>query len=156
MNMTATLFGQMITFAILVWFVNRFLWRPLTAAMAQRTRRIESGLEAAEQGRRQQQAAEAEAHRLIQQARTRAEEIMAQAREREAEIAEGAKREAVQEKARLITAADAEIERMVSAAREQLRHDLAGLVVEGARRIVGIEVDPQRHHALIADLGAQL
>ena len=156
MNMTATLFGQMITFAILVWFVNRFLWRPLNAAMAERTRRIEGGLAAAEQGRRQRQAAEEEAQRLIGQARSRAEEIIAQAREREAEVAAGAKREALREKARLIAAAESEIERMIATAREHLRRDLAGLVVEGAGRIVGHEVDPQRHHALIADLGARL
>lgn len=156
MNMTATLFGQMITFAILVWFVNRVLWRPLTAAMAQRTRRIESGLEAAEQGRRQQQQAEEEARRVIGQARVRAEEIIAQAREREGEIADGAKREATKEKARLIAAAESEIERMIAAAREQLRHELAGLVVEGAGRIVALEVDAQRHHAMITELGARL
>jgi len=156
MNMTATLFGQMITFAILVWFVNRVLWRPLNATMAQRTWRIESGLEAAEQGRRQQQQAQEEAHRLILEARSRAEEIISQAREREAEIADGAKREAVHEKARLISAADAEIERMIAAAREHLRHDLAALVVEGAGRIIAMDVDTQRHHALIADLGARL
>ena len=50
MNVTATLFGQMITFIVFVWFIKAYLWEPLTQAMESRTKKISDGLAAAEQG----------------------------------------------------------------------------------------------------------
>ncbi len=58
MSITATLIGQMVTFAVLVWFVMRFLWEPMTSMMAERTTRIADGLAAAERGKHEQQLAE--------------------------------------------------------------------------------------------------
>ena len=52
MNVTATLFGQMITFIVFVWFVKAYLWEPLTDAMESRTKKISEGLAAAEQGQK--------------------------------------------------------------------------------------------------------
>jgi len=52
MNVTATLFGQMITFIVFVWFVKAYLWEPLTDAMESRTKKITDGLVAAEQGQK--------------------------------------------------------------------------------------------------------
>ena len=49
MNVTATLFGQMITFIVFVWFIKAYLWEPLTQAMESRTKKISDGLAAAEQ-----------------------------------------------------------------------------------------------------------
>ena len=50
MNVTATLFGQMITFVIFVWFIKAYLWEPLTKAMDDRSNKIADGLAAAEKG----------------------------------------------------------------------------------------------------------
>ena len=47
MNITATLFGQMITFVIFVWFIKAYLWEPLTSAMDERTNKIADGLASA-------------------------------------------------------------------------------------------------------------
>ncbi|MCA1854022.1 MAG: F0F1 ATP synthase subunit B, partial [Beggiatoa sp.] len=44
MDINATLLGQAITFAILVWFTMRFVWPPLTKAMAERAKNIADGL----------------------------------------------------------------------------------------------------------------
>ena len=52
MNVTATLFGQMITFIVFVWFIKAYLWEPLTQAMESRTKKISEGLAAAEQGQK--------------------------------------------------------------------------------------------------------
>ena len=47
MNVTATLFGQMLTFVIFVWFIKAYLWEPLTKAMEDRSNKIADGLAAA-------------------------------------------------------------------------------------------------------------
>ena len=51
MNVTLTLIGQMGTFAVLIWFVMKFLWNPILQVMEDRTNRISEGLAAAERGR---------------------------------------------------------------------------------------------------------
>lgn len=156
MNLTATLFGQMLSFAILVLFVNRVLWRPLTAAMAQRTQRIEAGLKAAEHGRLQEQLAQKEALKVIKQARSRAADIIQQAQSRRAAIFETTLREAQEQKDRLIASAEEEVERMVDRAREQLRREMAGLVLEAAGQIALADMDHRRHDTLVDDLLARL
>ena len=52
MNVTATLFGQMITFVIFVWFIKAYLWEPLINAMDERTNKISEGLASAELGQK--------------------------------------------------------------------------------------------------------
>ena len=47
MNVTATLFGQMGTFLVLVLFVMKFLWKPILDALEDRRTRIAEGLAAA-------------------------------------------------------------------------------------------------------------
>ena len=51
MDINATLLGQAITFAILVWFTMKFVWPPLTNLMDERAKRIADGLAAAERGK---------------------------------------------------------------------------------------------------------
>jgi F0F1-type ATP synthase, subunit b len=43
MNLNATLLGQMIAFAIFVWFCWKFVWPPKGAAMEERAKKIEQG-----------------------------------------------------------------------------------------------------------------
>ena len=51
MNINATLIGQMISFALLVWFTMKFVWPPVTKALAERQQRIADGLAAGERGK---------------------------------------------------------------------------------------------------------
>ena len=43
-----TLLGQMISFAILIWFTVKFIWPPLMAAIEERQQKIAEGLAAAD------------------------------------------------------------------------------------------------------------
>jgi hypothetical protein len=71
-NITATLFGQVVTFALLVWFIQRFLWDPMTRMMEDRKKRIADGLAAAERGKHEQELAEKRATEVIHEAKTQA------------------------------------------------------------------------------------
>jgi len=44
LNINATLLGQAITFAILIWFTMKFVWPPLLQAMEERAKTIADGL----------------------------------------------------------------------------------------------------------------
>ena len=156
MNVTATLFGQMITFGVLIWFIAHFLWEPMTQMMAARARRIADGLAAAEQGQRALAAAERERLSVLEEARGHAAEILTQAEHQATEIVEDARGTARTEAERILSQARSEVGQEVGRARTELRHDLARLVVEGASRVVEREVDPAVHEALLNRLIEQL
>lgn len=156
MNVTATLFGQMLTFLVLVWFINKFLWGPLTQMMEDRKKRIADGLAAAERGLHEQQLAERRAVEVIQEAKEQGAKIIADARRRGSEIIEDAKNKAHTEGDRLIAAANAEIEKEVNRAKAHLRGEVVTLSVAGASKVLGREVDAKAHDDLLKDLVAQL
>ena len=156
MSITATLIGQMITFAILVWFIGKYLWGPMTQMMDDRKKRIADGLAAAERGKHEQELAEQKATKRIKEAKEQAADILAQAQRRGAEIIEEAKNDAKAEGERLITAANAEIEQEVNRAKEALRGQVVDITVAAAAKIIKKEIDVKAHGDLLKDVVGQL
>ncbi|NIP73910.1 MAG: F0F1 ATP synthase subunit B [Gammaproteobacteria bacterium] len=156
MNITATLIGQMLTFAVFVWFTMRFVWGPLVRIMDERNKRIADGLAAAERGQHEQQLAEKRAKETLQEAKDKASEIINQAHKRANEMVEEAKDGARSEGERLLAAARTEIDQERNRAREQLRGHVVTLAVAGAERILEREVDAGKHRQLLDELAAQI
>ena len=156
MNVTATLFGQMGTFLVLVLFVMKFLWRPILDALEDRRKRIADGLAAAEMGHESQARAEEEAAQVLKEAREQASEIVAQAQRRGAEIVEESKSAARTEGERLLDAARADIDQESLRAREALRTEVGLIALAGAERLLRREVDAEQHAELLGQLAEEL
>jgi F-type H+-transporting ATPase subunit b len=156
MNVTATLIGQLLTFAVLVWFIKAVLWEPMLNMMEERKKRIADGLAAGERGKREQELAEQRAKDLLQKAKQEAADVIAQAQRRGNEIVDEAKTLAHEEADRIKTGAQAEIQQELSRAREQLRHQVSALAVAGVEQILKREVDPKAHEEVLNELAAQL
>lgn len=156
MNVTLTLIGQMGTFAVLVWFVMKFLWNPILKVMEDRETRIADGLAAAERGQHEKELAEKAATEHLREAREQAKEIITHANKRAEEIVEGAKNDGREEGERMKVAAQAEIEQQMNQAREQLRGEVVRLALVGAERILSAEVDAEAHNAALQKLAADL
>ncbi|HMK14065.1 MAG TPA: F0F1 ATP synthase subunit B [Burkholderiales bacterium] len=156
MNVTATLFGQMITFAVLVWFIQRFLWGPLTRMMAERSKRIADGLAAAERGKHELELATKRSVEILRDGKHQVSDIIAQAEKRSLQIIEEAKQAAKAEGERIIAGAKAEIAQEVSRAKEVLRSQVSALAVAGAEKILQREVDAKEHAALLQSIQSEL
>src|SRR3954468_17670875 len=91
MDINASLLGQAITFAILVWFTMKIVWPPLTNALDERTKRIADGLAAAERGKQDLQQAEKRVAVELDRAKQQAAEIIAQSEKRATAIVDEAK-----------------------------------------------------------------
>lgn len=156
MDINATLIGQSLVFILLVWFTMRFVWPPLTRAMAERQKSIADGLAAAERGKRELELAERRALELLKKAKSDAQEIIGLAEKRAAEVTDEAKNAARTEAERIVHAAQADIEQQTNRAREALRERLAELAVAGAARILEKEIDPKAHARLLEALVKQL
>lgn len=156
MNITITLFAQIIAFVLLIWFVNKLLWGPLSSIMNDRQKRIADGLAAAEKGKHEQELAEQRAKDALKESKTQAAEIIAQAQKRANEIVEESKDNARGEAERIITAAHAEIEREANQVKEQLRSQVASVALAGAEKILKREIDGKGHDDMLNDLAAQI
>jgi F-type H+-transporting ATPase subunit b len=156
MNPNYTLLGQMISFAILIWFTVKFIWPPLMAAIEERQKKIADGLAAADQSHRDLAQAEERVNEILREARTKANEIIAQAEARKTQIVDSAKNEAIVEADRQKAAAFAEIDSAAHRAKEDLRKQLSALAVAGAEKLIRREIDGNAHKSLLDDLAAQL
>ena len=152
MNINATLFAQMITFGILIWVTMKFIWPPLTQAMDERAQRIAEGLAAADRAKAELKDADARVAEEIKAARVQASEIIDKAQQHANQILDKAKADALLEAARVKAMAQTEIDGMVGKAKEQLRGQVATLAVQGARRIIEREINPDAHKALLDQL----
>ncbi len=156
MNINATLIGQSIAFFVFVWFVMKYVWPPLIAALDERKKTIADGLAAAERGQNEQALAEKAAAEHIKEAKDQASDIVTQAQKRASEIVEEAKDIATEEAGRVKLAAEAEIEQEVNRAKEALRQQVAGIAMAGAAKVLNREINESAHSEIVDDMIAQI
>ena len=156
MNPNITLLGQMISFAILIWFTVKFIWPPLMAAIEERQQKIAEGLAAADNAQKNLAQSQDKANEELKLARTKANEIIDQAHQRANQIIDAAKNDAIAEANRQKALAEAEIAAAANRAKEDLRRQVSALAVSGAEKLLKREIDAGAHKALIDDLAAQL
>lgn len=156
MNINATLIGQSIAFFLFVWFVMKYVWPPLIAALDERKATIADGLAAAEKGQHEQELAEKAAEKHIKKAKLQASEIVTQAQKRASEIVEEAKEGAREEVDGIKKAAAAEIDQEVNRAKEHLRQQIASITIAGAEKVLKREIDESAHSDIVDDLITQI
>jgi len=155
-NINLTLIVQMVVFATLIFAVMKWLWPPILNAMAERERKIALGLAAAEQGEQELAAARGKAEGIVREARERANQIIDHAQHRANELVEQARGSASSEGARLIAAAQQQIQLDATRARETLRREVAGIAVGAAAKLLGREIDAKKHAELLDKLAAEV
>jgi F-type H+-transporting ATPase subunit b len=147
---------QVVNFLLLLWLLNRFLFRRVLQALDDRQARIAKGLEDAEAAARDRELARAERERAVAEARREAQELVARA----TKIAEDTRNE-------LVTAAREEAEKVTARARDEinaekeravgeLRAQVADLALEAASRLVRREMDGQTQRRLVEDFLSQV
>ena len=156
MNMNMTILGQMISFAIFVYLCMKFVWPPLTAALAERQKKIAEGLDAADKAARELADAQQSVETALQDSKAQAAVLIEQANKRASQIVDEAKETAQAEGDRIKAAAAADIEQEINHAKEALRAQVATLAVAGAEKILGASIDVKNHKELVNKLAAEL
>ena len=156
MSINATLFVQLVVFAILVWFTMRFVWPPITKAIDERTQKIADGLSAAERARLELSNANRRVDEQLAAARDDAARRLADAERLAQSMIEDAKSRAAEEGAKIVSAARAEAQQELIKAREVLRGQVAELAVRGAEQILRREVNASVHSDLLSRLQTEL
>ncbi len=156
MSINATLIGQMITFALLVWFTMKYIWPPLFDSLEERKKKIADGLAAAEKGHEEMHLAEKKAKGVIKEAKAQSSEIVSLAQKRANELVEASKDTAKKEGERLILVAKAQIEQEKQQAKESLRKEVSALALRAAEQILSAEIDKTKHQDILGKISKQL
>jgi F-type H+-transporting ATPase subunit b len=156
MNINATLLGQMLAFAILIWFTVKFVWPPLLGAIEERQKKIADGLAAADRAKAELQAADERVADEIRKARVEAAAITEKAHHQAVAMVDKAREDAIAEGQKQKAAAEAEIANLSHKAREVLRTQVASLAVAGAAKILQREIDANRHRELLDQLAREI
>lgn len=156
MNINLTIIGQSLTFLVFVIFCMKFVWPVLIQIMVEREKRIENGLQAADQADQDLEVAKKKVTEQLQEAKATAADIVEQSNRRASQIIEEAKSQAVLEADRIKLAAHAEVEREYSHAREELRKKVAALALFGAEKVLSSSVDQSAHSEMLEKLATEL
>jgi F-type H+-transporting ATPase subunit b len=156
MNFNATLIGQMITFAVFVWFCLKYVWPPLMNALEERKAKIADGLAAAERGQKDLALAQSRVSDNLKDAKQQAQEIINQAHKRANEMVDAAKEAAREEADKIKAAATADIDQQINSAREQLRQEVSSIALAGAEQILKREVNAEAHGKVLDDMMARI
>jgi len=151
MNITATLFGQMITFVIFVWFIKAYLWEPLTQAMEDRTNKISEGLASAELGEKRIEEANIEYKKIVGDAKQKASDVIAMAQQQSGLMIDEAKTTSKKEADKIISLSNQQIAQDINIAKEQLKNDISRIAIECAEKIIKAEINEEKHKAIFDD-----
>jgi F-type H+-transporting ATPase subunit b len=135
-NLTELIVG-LVTFGIIFFALWKVLVPRLNQTLAERTDKIEGGLQRAEEAQAEANATLGKYREQLAEARHEAARLREQAREQGAQIIAEMREEAQAEARRLVDAAHAQIEADRQQALQSLRTEVGGLAVDLASRVVG-------------------
>jgi F-type H+-transporting ATPase subunit b len=142
---------QIINFLLILYLLNRFLFKRVLALLDERQERISKGLEDAEAAARDRELARAEREAALDEARKEAQTMIARAtkiaEDSRAEIVAAARAEAEQVAARATEEITAEKQRAIA----ELRSQVADLALEAAAKLVGSEMNGATQRRLVED-----
>ncbi|AEP31795.1 F0F1 ATP synthase subunit B [Brumicola nitratireducens] len=156
MNMNFTLIGQLVAFAVFVWFCMKYVWPPLMAAIEERQKIIADGLAASERAAKDLELAQAKATDQLKEAKAQAAEIVDQAKKRANQLVEEETQRGHAEREKIIAQGHTEIEAERNRVKEDLRKQVAILAISGAEKILGREIDAQAQNDIVEKLVAEL
>ena len=156
MNFNFTLVGQLLAFILFVWFCMKYVWPPMLKILEEREKEIADGLNAASEGRRELEEANARKEEILGEAKKEAADLVGQANQRANQLVEEAKTIAQEEAEKIKVSAQNDIEQSAKRAREELRSEVATLAVAGAEKILNSEIDEKKNSELIDELTKEL
>ena len=155
MNFNFTLIGQLLAFILFVWFCIRYVWPPMLQILEEREKEVADGLEAASRGKKELEDANAQREIIVDEAKKEAADLVSQAGQRANQMIEDAKSQAQEEAERIKTSAKADLDQAAKKAREEIRSEVATLVVAGAEKILGSEIDQEKNAEIIEEISKE-
>jgi F-type H+-transporting ATPase subunit b len=144
-----------INFLVLLFLLQRFLYKPVMTMLDQRAATIRESVEAAERARQESARADQERLEALREARRQAEEIVTRAQQEADRIRSERLAQTQEEAQRIIARAQEEATAERQQAMQELRAQVADLAVLAAGRVINRNLDPQAHRAPVEEFLAE-
>jgi F-type H+-transporting ATPase subunit b len=142
-----------ISFAILLFLLGKFAWKPILGALNDRERFIEDSLSKAEAAKEEMARLTNENESLLKQARIERDQILTEARKVKEQMIVDAKELAHKEGARMIELARVEINNQKSIAMADVKNQVATLSLQIAEKVLRKQFeDHQKQDELVSQL----
>ena len=143
------LITQLISFAILVFLLTRFLYKPVVKLLDERAEKIKKGLSDAESASKGAEEAASKIEEELSQARLEGKKLVEAAREASNQLREDEKEKVAAEISQMMEKAKKEINSERDSAILELKNRFGELVVDAAGKVIEKEIDEKSHSELI-------
>ncbi|OGY23866.1 MAG: ATP synthase F0 subunit B [Candidatus Woykebacteria bacterium RBG_13_40_7b] len=131
------LLAQVINFAILIFLLKRFLYKPILTVLEQRRKRIEESLKRAEDIEKEYQKMQERRAEIISEANNRAQELIGETKKEAKEILEDTESKAKTQTENILAKGKALIETERVKMKEDVLKEVVNLVVIATSRLTG-------------------
>jgi F-type H+-transporting ATPase subunit b len=138
-----------ISFAILLWTLKKFAWKPMLEMLDGRELRIRGDLERAEKARAESELLILQHKEMISKTEQQAYAIIDEAKKSAEKVREGIVQTAHEQSRQLVEQAKAEIIREKETALAQLRAEVTDLAILAAGKILKEDLNDDRHKNLV-------
>jgi F-type H+-transporting ATPase subunit b len=147
--------SQLVNFAILLFVLRRFLYKPMLEMLSNRQARIRESMDYAERVKQEAARAQQDYEKKIEESRREGQAIIAQATQQAErarnDILAKAQEEASEIKAKALEDVEYERKRVMA----ELRDEVAELAILAAGRVLGKALDEQTHRQVVDDFLAE-
>ena len=134
------IFWMTISFAIVLWILSKYAWKPIMKALGEREDSISDALHAADKAKEEMKKLKFSNEQLLKDAKEERDAILRAGRKVRDTIIEEAKNKANEEADRIVESAKERIENEKMAATTDLKNQLASLSIEIAEKILNKEL----------------
>ncbi len=134
---------MLLSFSIVLYLLKKFAWSPIIKMLKERENSIEEALSAADKAREEMAKLHAENEKIIADANNERKKIIAEAYVQNHEIVSNSKAEAQEEADKIIQSARETIEYEKNLAIREIRHLLADLSIDVAKKVLERELNEE-------------
>lgn len=149
MDINITIFGQIISFVLFVWFCMKYVWLPLMSVIEKRQKEISDNLATAKHAKMTSDQMHSEAVACLNTARIKAQNIISNANTCRIQILDEAKCEANEEKNKILSQTRKQIVYERNCVIEELKKGFGQLVIEATEKVVEHSMNENIDHKLI-------
>lgn len=148
-NINLTLLGEMITFATLVGLTLKYIWPPIDKALKERQKKIADGIASSERGQLSLAIAQQKATEILRDVNQKANGLLEEAQRISTKIVEDGKVLAEQEKAKILSAGRASLDKDKIIISQELQVLVSSLVVSGVEKVLKDKINDEADRKLI-------
>jgi F-type H+-transporting ATPase subunit b len=144
-------FWMTLTFVLLLIILKKFAWKPILDSIKEREQKISNSLAMAKQTQEEMKRLKADNEKLLKEAREERDVILREANKMKDSIINEAKSKAQAEADRIVEAARQNIQSEKAAAIAELKNQVADLTIEVAEKVLGAELSDKAKQTSFAE-----